>query len=221
MGSSQSVHMANASKKKIWVFIGLDPMWALADVLVDAALIFTAYTELKAVLTVAELPETLATLADLFELLKIVVKLIQASYTLSTRPAEAVLSLVDAFKKISIGINSGEAPNIKDTSFLNYANADGIAALAGAKTLTVIVMSDDGHQLAWFDSGPDDSWIATGHEKIVRSKYGTLWDEDSSAGEVDWPAPPPPATKCRCGLKCRSASGPRGCCCGGNDCECS
>lgn len=100
--------MENASEKKIWVFIGLDPMWALADVLVDAALIFTAFTELKAVITVAELPEALVTLADLFELLKIVVKLIQASYTLSTRPAEAVLSLVDAFKKISIGIDTGE-----------------------------------------------------------------------------------------------------------------
>lgn len=207
-------------QKKIWVFIGLDPMWMLADVLLDVALIVSVLGKLKAVLMVAELPEALVTLADLFQLMKIVVGLIGLSYTLSKRPADAVLSIVEAFKKISIGINVGDAPNIKDTSFLNYANADGIAALLGAKTLNVMVMSDDGHQLAYFDSGPDDSWIATSHEKIVRSKYGSLWEEDSSAGQVNWPAPPAPASKCRCRLKCRSASGPRGCCCGGDDCEC-
>lgn len=66
MGSSQSVHMANASKKKIWVFIGLDPMWILA-----------------------ELPEALVTLADLFQLMKIVVGLIGWGYTVSERPADA------------------------------------------------------------------------------------------------------------------------------------
>ena len=212
--------MANGSKKKIWVLIALKPEWALVDVFVDVALLLVAAGELKLIAESAELPEALVTIAGLFKFMQIAVKLLWASIGAATRPADAVLSIIDAFKGVSTQINVGDAPNVAENSFLNYLNADGIASLLGAKTLNVMVMTDDGHQFAWFDSGPDDSWIATSHEKIVRSKYGSLWQEDPGAGSIDWPAPPPPPSHCRCGGHCRRASGPRGCLCGMDDCSC-
>lgn len=42
MGLTQSVYMANGSPHKIWVFIGLQPEWAILDVLQNAAPIVQA-----------------------------------------------------------------------------------------------------------------------------------------------------------------------------------
>ena len=226
MGVSQSVYMANASEKKIWVLIALKPEWAIVDVFVDVALLLVAAGELKMVAQSAELPEELVTIADLVKFMQVAVKLLWASIGAATRPADAVLSIIDAFKSVSSQVNFGDSPDVSETSFLNYLNADGIAALFGAKTLNVMVMSDDGQQFAWFDSGPDDSWIATNHEKIVRSKYGSIWQEDPGAGSIDWPAPPlpppppPPPSGCRCGGHCPWRSGPVGCLCDKSNCSC-
>ncbi|KAF4584734.1 hypothetical protein AB1N83_013348 [Pleurotus pulmonarius] len=189
MGSSQSVHMANNSGQKIWVLIALKPEWLAVDVFVDVALLFVAVGEIKAITQAAELPEEIVTIADLFKFMRIAVQLLSATVTAGTRPADAVLSMIEAFKGVSSAVDIGTAPDVSDTSFLDYLNADGIASIFGAKTLNAMVMSDDGKQLAWLDGGPDDSWIVTSRQEIVRSKYGTLCQEDPSAGEADWSVP--------------------------------
>lgn len=229
MGSANSVYMANASGKKIWVLIALKPEWMIVDVFVDVAALFVAAGELKLVVQAGELPEELVTIADLIKFMQVAIKLLWASIGAATRPADAVLSMIDAFKSASSSIEAGSAPDINDESFLNYLNADGIAGLFGAKTLNVMVMSDDGHQFAWYDTNNDHSWIATGHDAIVRSKYGTIWQEDPDAGYVSWPSPPsppppppppPPPGSCNCGGHCPWSRGPVGCCCGGSNCFC-
>lgn len=227
MGTAQSVYMANSSQKKIWVLIALKPEWLLLDVFVDVALICLAAYEFKAAFEVADLPEELLTIADLIKFMKFALKLLSASITSGTRPADVVLSMLDAFKTVSSPIEAGDAPDVSDESFLNYLNADGIGSLFGANTMNVLVMSDDGHQFAWFGSGEDDSWIATNHEQIVRSRYGSLWQEDPGAGCVDWPAPappppppPPPPHSCNCGSRCPWSRGFSSCLCNKGDCFC-
>ncbi|EIN05133.1 hypothetical protein PUNSTDRAFT_107416 [Punctularia strigosozonata HHB-11173 SS5] len=226
MGSANSVYMANASEKKIWVLIALKPEWMLVDVFVDIALLVVAAGELKAIVHAGELPEELVTIGDLLKFMWVAVKLLWASIGAATRPADAVLSMLDAFKSVSSPIEYGDAPDINDESFLNYLNVDGWAGLFGAKTLNVMVMSDDGHQFAFYDTNNDHSWIATNHDAIVRSKYGSLWQEDPDAGYIRWPSPPPPPPpppppgSCRCGGHCPWSHGRFVCCCGGSDCYC-
>ncbi|PBK78636.1 hypothetical protein ARMSODRAFT_984589 [Armillaria solidipes] len=184
----QTVHMANNSGQEIYVMVSLDPDWAIVDIVTDIGLLLVGVGEIKSVVTAAELPATLNTMRNLYEFLKITAKLLGGMASVGTRPTEAALSLINAFKKTSIPISQGEYKNINDESFWStYFNASGMASLLGANTLSVVAMSGDGKQVAMWNTGPDDSWIAIPREKIVRSKFGTLWEEDPSAGSEDWP----------------------------------
>lgn len=180
--------MANDSGQDIYIIAAPNPDWAIADIVTDVALIFVGLTELKAVFTAAELPATIASLRDLYEFVKITGTLLSGSFSVGTRPTEAALKVIEAVKKNSIPIAAGDHKNIKDENFLSmYLNASGIAGMLGASTVSVMVMSGDGKQVALYNTPPDDSWIATREQKIVRSKYGSIWQKDPGAGSVDWP----------------------------------
>ncbi|OCB87781.1 hypothetical protein A7U60_g5104 [Sanghuangporus baumii] len=188
IGVDNNVYMANDSGQDIYVMATLNPDWAIADFVFDIALLFTGIEEIKAAATAAELPATIATVRDLYEFLKIGAEILSGTVSVGTRPTEAALSLVEAFKKTSIPIAPATYKNVKEDGFLGiYLSVDGIASILGASTVSLIVMSGDGKQVAMWNSGGDDSWIATRAEKIVRSKYGTIWQQDAGAGTVDWP----------------------------------
>lgn len=180
--------MANNSGHEIYVMASLNPDWAIVDFITDIALLLVGVEEIKAVATAAELPAALNTFRDLYEFLKIAAKLLSGSFSVGSRSAEAALAMADAFKKVAVSIGNGDHKNVDSEGFLSiYLSASGIAGLLGASTVSLVVMSADGKQVALWNTGSDDSWIATGREKIVRSKYGTIWQEDPSAGSVDWP----------------------------------
>ncbi|KXX82189.1 hypothetical protein MMYC01_201715 [Madurella mycetomatis] len=190
MGVSHSVYLANDSSDDIYVIASLSPEWAFIDFVTDVGLLALGAEEIKSVVTAAELPETLATLRDLYEFIKIAAKLLGGTISVGTRPADAALALIDAFKKTSIRIPVQDHKKVDSEGFFSiYLNADGVASLAGAKTISLMVMQHDGSRirLAMWDTEADDSWIATGDGLIVRSKYGTLWEQDPGAGTVEWP----------------------------------
>ena len=188
MGTSQSVYMANASDQDIYVIASLNPDWAIADFITDIGLLLVGVEELKAVTTTAELPEALVTIRDLYNFLKISAQLLSGTLSVGSRSAEAALALVEAFKKTSIPIASGDFKNVHDEGVLGiYLSADGIGGLLGASTVSVMVLSGDGKQLAMWNSNSDHSWIATNEQKIVRSKYGSIWQQDPDAGVQNWP----------------------------------
>jgi hypothetical protein len=94
---------------------------------------------------------------------------------------------LDAFKKTAKQISNQDYKDVHDDNLLNYLNADGIAAILGAETVSVMVMSGDTKQLAIWNTGSDQSWIATSSKKIVRSKYGTIWQQDPDSWTAIWP----------------------------------
>lgn len=188
MGINQSIHLANASGQDIYVIAALNPAWNITEVFVDAALLFTAVEEIKALTTAGELPKALVTIYDLYQLVKAAAGLLVANASEGTQPSEAVIAVIEAFKASSVHIRYGEALNISNRHSLGiYLNPDGIAKIHGAQTVSLMVLSDHGQQLCMFDSGPDDSWIATSHQLVVRSKYGTLWEENRIGGTHSWP----------------------------------
>lgn len=187
MGLSHSVYFANDSDQDVYVIASLNPDWALIDFLVDAALLAVAVTELKAATTVLELPKELATMKDLYNFAKIASFLVLGTISTGTRTAEAALAVIEAFKKTGKVIPKQDYKDVHSDNMLNYLNADGIAAVLGAETVSVMVMSGDGKQFAMWNTGSDESWIATRSNKIVRSKYGTIWQQDPNSGSVAWP----------------------------------
>ncbi|KAG7091784.1 hypothetical protein E1B28_008189 [Marasmius oreades] len=187
-GSSHSVYMANATNQDIHVMVSLNPDWAIADFITDIGLFFIAVGEIKQLVTAVELPKTIATLRDLYQFLKITYMALGGTAAAGSRPAEAVLALHNAIKKNSIPIPAGQYKLVNEKNALElYLNASGIGSLLNASTVSMVVMSGDGKQFAMYNTNSDYSWIATNDKKCVRSKYGSIWQQDPQAGVVDWP----------------------------------
>ncbi|PRY30662.1 hypothetical protein [Pseudosporangium ferrugineum] len=183
-GADQNINIANASAQDIYVLAAGNTGWTIADVLGNAALMFTGLGELKGIVSAGELPAAINTIGDLYKALRVGAALVRAG----GRGYEAGEAVVSAFKKNSADIQNGQVKNVREQGTLStFLNPSGIAGLLGAGTVSLTVMSGDGLQVAQFDSGPDDSWIATGNQTIVRSVYGTLWDQDPAAGSQSWP----------------------------------
>jgi hypothetical protein len=183
-GSDQNIYVANNSAQDIYVLAAPGTAWTIADVVTNTALMLTGVGELKAFASAGELPAAINTIGDLYKALRVGAALVRAG----GRGYEAGEAVVTAFKNNSIDIPAGQYKNVRDQGTLStYLNPSGIAGMMGAQTVSLTVMSADGLQVAQFSSGPDDSWIATGSQTIVRSVYGTLWDQDPAAGAQDWP----------------------------------
>jgi hypothetical protein len=183
-GSDQNVYVANNAQQDIYVLAAPSAAWTIADVITNTALMLTGVGELKAIVSAGELPAAINTIGDLYKALRVGAALVRAG----GRGLEAGEAVVNAFKGNSIDIPAGQVKNVRDQGTLStFLNPSGIAGMMGASTVSLTVMSGDGLQLAQFDSGPDDSWIATGNQTIVRSVYGTLWDQDPAAGSQSWP----------------------------------
>lgn len=186
-GANQNVHVANASGDTIYVMPSPNRDWLITDIVVDIGLMFVGLGELKAAYTAATMPKTLATIWDVFRTLKIAAGFASGTIASVSRSSEAAYKFIEAFKQSSMAIESGDFKNVMDQGFFGtFFNASGYAGFLGASTVSLIIMSGDGRQVAIFNTAPDDSWIATERQVIVRSKYGTLWQEDPDAGMKNW-----------------------------------
>jgi len=187
-GISHTVYMANACGQDIYVMASLSTEWAIIDAIADGALLLAAVADIAAVVTTAEaLPEVINTLSDLYGYLKVAAQLLRDTGSISSRTTDAAQTLVNAFANTSIPIAFDDYKNVEEEGVLSiYLSPDGIASLLGASTVSVMVMSGDGKQVAMWDTGADDSWIATNQQTIVRSAYGSIWQQDPGAGTQNW-----------------------------------
>lgn len=186
-GPSQIVNVANVSGQDIYVLAVAHPQWVIADV-VDAPLFLIGVGEIRSAVPGAELPETIRTFSDLGKFLKVAAKLASGTLAMGQRATEAANAIVNAFKSASIKIPDDQYKNAFDQGFLNTVfNATGIAGMLGANTVTLTILSNDNKQVVQFNTAQDYSWITTSRQSIVRSRYGTLWQQDPQAGEEPWP----------------------------------
>lgn len=188
MGNSQSIYLANGSGQGVNIIVGLQRDWAIVDFVADIAQFCDGAGELKLLAEGADLPETLETFEDLYQYLNHASRLLSGINKVTTEPDKAAKDFIDGFLKTSLQIPAGEYKEINDKSFIDtYLSADGLAGLFGAKTVSVIAMSQDGKQVAIWDTNVKDSWIATSNQTIVRSVFGELWKESPAEGSIPWP----------------------------------
>lgn len=189
MGHSHSVYMADASGQDIYVMAALTREWAILDFVADAALLVAGVEGIveAAVADAAGLPGAIKSFSDLFDYLKVAVQIISSADRAESGASSAAQALVNAYQNTSIPIANNDYKDVQKEGVLSiYLSPSGIAGLLGAKTVSVMVLSGDGKQLAMWDTGDDDSWIATDQQTIVRSVYGSIFKQDPGSGSEDW-----------------------------------
>jgi len=189
-GVSQNVYLANASGQDNYAMAVLTPEWALIDFITGAAMsvLLAGVEEFEAVVVDgAELPSALNTLSDLFGYLKVAVRFINQISSTDRKVTAGAQLLMKAFQNTSNLIAFNAYDDVASEDFLKmYLTPSGIAGMAGAKTTSLLVLSGDGKQIAMWNTGSDDSWITTDQQTIVRSKYGSIWQQDPGSGTEEW-----------------------------------
>jgi hypothetical protein len=182
---SQHIYIANHNQQDAYVVAGKSELWHIGDFLTDIAFFAVGIGEIKAALSVANLPGTINTVRDLFQVMKVTAGLLSGTIATGSRSAEAAKEVVDAFKKNSQKISSGDHKDVLNTGFLDYLSPSGIAGVLNTDTITLVIMTDEGKKVTEFSTNIDHSWIVT-PSRVVRSKYGTLNVEDPGAGQYAW-----------------------------------
>jgi hypothetical protein len=182
---SKNIYVANQTQQDIYVLAAKSSGWVIGDLLTDIALFAVGIGEIRAGLSVAELPATINTMRDLITVMKTIAALLSGTVAAGSRSAEAIKEVVDAFKKNSLKIAPGDYKDVRDTGLLDYLSPSGIAGLLDADTIILLVMTDEGKKITDFPTNIDYSWIVNSFD-IVRSKYGTIHEEDPDAGRHLW-----------------------------------
>jgi hypothetical protein len=186
--ADENIYVADGSGQDIYVMAGLTPEWALVDFIVDIALVVDPFDELAAVAEIAvSLPTALKTFGDIFKVLQSVGKVLEKGDS-SQDAVDKANKFVDAFKQTSTHIANNDYTDVyQEDTLTMYLTPSGIAGMLGSATVSLMIMSADGKQSAMWDTGPDNSWIATDQQQIVRSRYGTIWQSDPGSGTQSWP----------------------------------
>ncbi|MFF3343635.1 hypothetical protein [Streptomyces flavidovirens] len=204
------MHVANNYGADIYVLASPNADWALAELLTDATLITTPVGQIAVAAHLARLPQTIRTVSDLYQFLKVGSKLGNGAFADGTQPAKELTALIDQFKKNSTKIPPDSVVNVFDHDAVDmYMTPIGWGGIFGASTATLTILADSvtvyaertditgdvakvdsetqkvNPRSSQFNTGPDDSWIAT-PSGIVRAKYGDLWVEDPESGSHSW-----------------------------------
>jgi hypothetical protein len=180
-----NIYIANNYNQSVYAMVTKSTEWTIADFLTNIAMFAVGIGEIKAAVSVADLPATINTVQDLFKVMKVAAQLLGGTATTGSRSAEAALTVVKAFKASSVQITPGQYKNVYSSDVWTYFNPSAYADLMGASTMTLLLMSDDGKNVIEFDTNSDYSWVATS-SGVVRSQYGTIWTQDPNSGSFSW-----------------------------------
>jgi hypothetical protein len=177
---STHVYIANSLNQDVYVLPAEKTGWLLGDVGFSVALLATGATEIRLLGMASELPTALRTVRDLFIFLRIM----SGTYGSAQNISKFSQQVVDQVKNNAIKIPAGQVVDVLDQGFLStYTSLSGvIGQIFSADTFNLLVMTDDGKQVALASTNPDYSWIVQG-DRLVRSAYGASpWQADPGAG---------------------------------------
>lgn len=160
------------------VVVSPSPGWALVDFLFDISSILDDVAELRALI---DLPEVIETIEDLWEVVRKCAAIIS---DIDSNSAAAINIIREVFDKASV-IKFNSTENVLSRGFSDtYLTPSGWGGIVGADTLTIHVVSRDGRYISQYSSGPDDTWIFD-PDGIWRAEYGTLTSREGSVRRWD------------------------------------
>ena len=201
MGAAEShIHVANATNKTVYVLVIPNSRWLLADVGTAFALslVTGGGSSAQAFTAVKTLKDVLDNLKSLYAVVKGAMLLKDlasfgeaASMTRQQQKADCYATIKNLMEK-GVCIDAQQVADVCATSLCNPLT---YMSPSAAKNLTLdvkdselIIWVDDPAnpgQMSRFTTNCDESWIAK-PARIVRAKYGKLWQEDAAAGQASW-----------------------------------
>lgn len=150
--------------------------------------IYSAIKELKAVQVALRVYRATSIVRSLsgppLKILKIASAVDASRLTRATQSADKThAALRKLIETNAIRIPRGTCQRVSKESLLEVwkvTNPSYFATLFNANTIALLICDENLDYVAHFNSGADDSWIAR-PDKVVRARYGTLWDEDLGA----------------------------------------
>lgn len=175
---SKSIKITNRLNVPIIVIASERPVWKVADILVDGASFLTGFSDLKAVMTgVFKLPEILASFGGFWDGVSAVRQIVKGANA-GEKMIDAAERLWDTITKGNVIVQPGATIDIYDESTLEaYFSVSGIAAMNGANTMTLsIVTTDKALGLTTMSDIPE-SWIVSDNG-IQKTSGGPVspWD---------------------------------------------
>lgn len=168
---NEAIHIANSTSSTVRVIVAPNMDWMIADLVVGGALI------------VVDGVGVISTVSDIMKIWNAI------SFQLDA--ISQAFKVKKLFDEKGLKIEPGQVLKVSEHDLANplqYLSPSAWAALSGGSdmTLTIYVDSDDPKQmkLAQFNSNSDWSWIIQDN-KVVRAKYGTLWQADEGEGSYD------------------------------------
>ena len=188
---SDHIYVANHTPEDIYVIASESPGWEIADFLFTGALMLLGDIPalIRAAVMGINLPQKIETIEDYYDYMKIASQISNDNIEVGSNASEGAQKLIDTFMKNSCAITTENFQDIRDTGGLSYIEPSGIVGLLDADTIYVIIMAYGGRKVTSFTTNIDNSWIVT-ESGVVRSKYGTINEEDTQAVQVSWYKPP-------------------------------
>ncbi len=190
---SEKIYLANHTEQDIYVICGLKPEWDIANFFEKLTLtgimgVLAEFTiPVGIVLSVHNVDGTVKSLNQYCTATRLAGSILQDE-TLGSRAQAKAQEFINQFKSNSLSIGAQTYKDIKETGGLSYIDVSTLAGLFGSDTVYMIVLADGGKKVASVVTNQDDSWIAN-ENGLVRSKFGTINQEDPSAGNVPWEEP--------------------------------
>jgi len=201
MGGAQShIHVANATNKTVYVLVIPNSDWLIADVGTtlsialatgggSSAQVFTQVKTMKDVLD--NLNALIGVVKGALLLQDLALAGQAASMTRQQQQADCYASIKNLMKK-GVCIDAQQVADVCATDLCNplsYMSPSAVKYLTlDVKDSELIIWVDDPAnpgQISRLTTNCDESWIAK-PARIVRAKYGTLWQEDAAAGQASW-----------------------------------
>ena len=176
MAARQSVYIANSSDQDIYVVVAPNQLWPIVDFLANGEEFLGAIDAASQdIFDKTKLPLAIKTVSDLCTLLKAIPSLCESTQG-DIKVTEAASKILEAFKGCSIPIPRGDYKNIVDRGALEiFLKVSGLGDIFSASSILIMVVSEDGRQVATWESNAGHSWIATPNKRIVRSTYSYQW----------------------------------------------
>jgi hypothetical protein len=181
------VYIANGLNQDVYVIPSQKPEWMLADLGFNVALLMMGLIELKSAIGLADLPQTVRTVDNLWQFATVLIDLgIKRVYPLANRVKVIADQMMDQFRAVSLKVPAGQCVDVLNlSSFSNYTSLSGnFSQFLNVSTFHILAVTDDGKNVAFGNTGSDHSWIIQ-EDRMVRSLYGgSVWLEDPHSGTI-------------------------------------
>ncbi|MFD7449617.1 hypothetical protein [Kitasatospora sp. NPDC059827] len=181
---SQEVHVINGLGQAIYVLMAPHPERELEELYAEVPLLSVRVGEVKSIAETADLPDSLATFADLARFLKGAGPLLESTSNAGRTAAGPVIAAVEAVQKNATRIAAGESVTVRAEWDLSPLSTPA-AGQSETGMVSLLIVSGDGALVSDVSSEPDDYWLAA-RDGLYHAGLGRAGAVDGTSEGIPW-----------------------------------